>query len=83
MCIYTVKKQKFKKNLNPQGGCATPPNVPKLGVSGVKDTAKTNQDLGMSCFIQVEYSVFSAGSPLLTMSKKFSKIFKKLKIIKI
>ena len=37
MCIYTVKKQ----HLNPQGGCATPPNVPKLGVSGVKDTAKT------------------------------------------
>ena len=31
MCIYTVKKQ-------------TPPNVPKLGVSGVKDTAKTNKD---------------------------------------
>ena len=26
MCIYTVKKQK--------------PNVPKLGVSGVKDTEK-------------------------------------------
>ena len=40
MCIYTVKKQKKF----PQGGCATPPNVPKLGVSGVKDTAKTNKD---------------------------------------
>ena len=37
---------------------ATPPNVPKLGPSGVKDTAKTNKDLGMSCYIQVEYSVF-------------------------
>ena len=24
--------------------CATPPNVPKLGVSGVKDTTKTNKD---------------------------------------
>ena len=24
----------------------------------VKDTAKTNKDLGMSCSIQVEYSVF-------------------------
>ena len=35
MCIYTVKKQKIL-----QGGCATPPNVPKLGVSGVEDTAK-------------------------------------------
>ena len=56
MCIYTVKKQKLKKNL--QGGCATPPNVPKLGVSGVKDTTKTNNDLGMSCYIHAEYSVF-------------------------
>ena len=25
-------------------------------VSGVKDTAKTNKDLGMSCYIQVEGS---------------------------
>ena len=59
MCICTLKKQKLKKKLiNPQGGCTTPPNVPKLGVSGVKDTAKTNKDLGMSCYIQVEYSVF-------------------------
>ena len=57
MCIYTVKKQKLKKKI-PQGGCATPPNIPKLGVSGVKDIAKTNTDLGMSCYIQVEYSVF-------------------------
>ena len=38
MCTYTLKKQKLKKN--PQEGCATPPNVPKLCVSGVKDTAK-------------------------------------------
>ena len=32
---------------------------PKIGVSGVKDTQKTNKDLGMSCYIglQVEYSV--------------------------
>ena len=49
MCIYTVKA-KLKKNIkNSQGalrggGCATPPNVPKLGVSDVKDTAKTNKD---------------------------------------
>ena len=35
MCIYTLKKTKLKKFL--KGGCATPPNVPKLGVSGVKD----------------------------------------------
>ena len=43
MCIYTVKKQNLKK-FSGGGGCATPPNVPKLGVSGVKDTAKTNKD---------------------------------------
>ena len=55
MCIYTLKRQKFKKEI-PQGGCTTPPNVPKLGVSGVKDTAKT--DLGLSCYIQVEYVFF-------------------------
>ena len=36
MCIYTLKKTKLKIL---QGGCATPPNVPKLGVSGVKGTA--------------------------------------------
>ena len=58
MCIYTVKKQKKIFNFKiPQGGCATPPNVPKLGVPGVKDTAKTNKDF-VSCYIQVEYSVF-------------------------
>ena len=27
-------------------GCATLPNVPKLGVFGVEDTAKTNKDSG-------------------------------------
>ena len=58
MCICTVKKQKFKTKLNLQGGCATPPNVPKFGVSGVEDTAKTNKELGMSCYIQVDDSVF-------------------------
>ena len=63
MCIYTVKSKNEKKNEKiPQGGCATPLNVPKLGVSRVKDTAKTNKNLGMSCYIQIEYSVFSAGS---------------------
>ena len=36
MCIYTVKKQKLKK--------IPPSNVPKLGVSGVKNTAKTYKD---------------------------------------
>ena len=49
MCIiiYTHFKSKTKKNMKNfqgEGGCATPPNVPKLGVSGVKDTAKTNKD---------------------------------------
>ena len=59
MCIYTVKKQKLKKKLKiPQGGCATPPNVPEPCISGVKDTAKNNKDICMSCYIQVEYSVF-------------------------
>ena len=58
------KKAKIIKKIYLQWGCATSPNVPKLGVSGVKDTAKTNKDLGMSCYIQVEYSIFSAGSPL-------------------
>ena len=58
MCIYTVKKQKLQKKKNPQGGCATPPNVPKLTVSGVKLSAKTNKDLGMLCYIQVDDSVF-------------------------
>ena len=42
MCIYTVRKQ--NKTNSQGGGCVTPPNVPKLGVSGVKDTAKTNKD---------------------------------------
>ena len=44
MCIYKLKKQKQKNLEIFQGGCATPPNVPKLGISGVKDTAKTNKD---------------------------------------
>ena len=57
MCIYTLKMQKLKKKIL-QEGCATPPTVPKLGVYGLKDTAKTNKDLGMSCYIQVECSVF-------------------------
>ena len=59
MCIYTVKKAKIKQKItNSSRGCVTPPNVPKLGVSGVKDTAETNKDLDMSCYKEVEYSVF-------------------------
>ena len=38
---HTVKKTKIKKKLkNLQKGCTTPSKVPKLGVSGVKGTAK-------------------------------------------
>ena len=47
MCIiiYTQLKSKIKNKFSEGGrGCATPPNVPKLGASGVKDTAKTNKD---------------------------------------
>ena len=46
MCIYTHLKKKIKKKVknSSRGWCTTPPNVPKLGVSGVKDTAKTNKD---------------------------------------
>ena len=59
MCIYTVKTRKLKKKIKKfLKGCATPPNVPKLGVSGVEGTAKTNKDLGMLCYIQVDDSVF-------------------------
>ena len=43
MCIYTLKNKNKKKLKILQGGCATPPNVSKLGISGVKDTAKTNK----------------------------------------
>ena len=44
MCIYTVNKQKLKKKKKiPQEGCPTPLNVPKLGVSGVEDTAKLTE----------------------------------------
>ena len=56
MCIYTLKRQKFKKVLR-GGGCEIPPNVPKLGVSGVKNTAKINKVLDTLCYIQIEYSV--------------------------
>ena len=44
MCIYTLKQQNLKKIKNSSRGFATPPNIPKLGVSGVKDTAKSNKD---------------------------------------
>ena len=55
---YNAKLKRILKKFSEGGGCATPTNVPKLGVSGVKDTANTNKDLGMSCCILLEYSVF-------------------------
>ena len=54
MCLYTVKKQTKKISI----GVRDSTERPKLGVSCVKDTAKTNKDSGMSCYIHVEYSVF-------------------------
>ena len=42
MCINTVKKKKFLILKILKRGA--PPNVPKLDVSGVKDTAKTYKD---------------------------------------
>ena len=44
MCIYTVKKQKFKKKSSREVRNST--EHPILGVSGVMDTVKTNKDLG-------------------------------------
>ena len=45
MCIHALKKAKITKRIIiPQGGCASLPNVPKVGVSGFNDTAKTNKD---------------------------------------
>ena len=46
----------------------------KLGVSGVKETVKTNKDLGMSCYIQVEYVYVFIGTSLVTMYKLFYNI---------
>ena len=40
-----IHSQKSKiKDKKSSRGCATPPNVPKLGVSGLKDTTKTYKD---------------------------------------
>ena len=41
--LYTHLKNKITKK-NPERGCPTPPHVPKLDVSGAKDTAKINKD---------------------------------------
>ena len=55
MCIYIVKKQKIKIKKNTSKGVR---DSTEGILSGVKDIAKTDKDLGMSCYIQVEYSVF-------------------------
>ena len=44
MCTYTVKKQKLKKSSRRVRDSS---ERPKLGVSGVKDTSKTNRSLGV------------------------------------
>ena len=41
MCIYTLKKQKLKDSSRRVRDST---ERPKLGVSGVKDTAKTNKN---------------------------------------
>ena len=48
MCIYTVKKQKLRglcyTKKSSTRGLRDSTERPKIGVSGVKDTAKTNKD---------------------------------------
>ena len=44
MCIYTVKEQNLKKKILRGGGAQLHRTILKMGVSGVKDTAKTNKD---------------------------------------
>ena len=56
MCIYTIKKLKI---INiPHGGLRDSTERPKIRRLRRKGYRKTNKDFGMSCYIQVEYSVF-------------------------
>ena len=55
MRIYTVKKKIIKKILK---GVRVSTERSKIRRSGVKDTANTNNNLCMSCYIHVECSVF-------------------------
>ena len=57
MCIYTVEKHFFYLK-NSLWGCAIPPNVPKLGVSGVKDTAKNNTEFIYIFYISYIFYIF-------------------------
>ena len=53
MCIYTLQKQQVKKKFLRVVRNSTE----RLKIS-VNHTAKTNKDLGMSCYIRVDNSVF-------------------------
>ena len=72
MCIYTLKKQKLKKKflMGGGGGVRDSTERPKIRRLWRKGYRKNYiKDLGMLTlsYIQVEYSVFSAGSSLFTM----------------
>ena len=55
MCIYAVKIQ---KNKNASRGVRDSTERHKIRRFWRTGYAKTNKDLGMSCYIQDEYSVF-------------------------
>ena len=55
MCISTLKKQKLKKSSRGVCDSTERPKIRRLRRKGYR---KTNKDLGMLCYIQVEYSVF-------------------------
>ena len=55
MCIYTVKIPKIK---NASRGVRDSTERHKIRRFWRTGYAKTNKDLGMSCYIQDEYSVF-------------------------
>ena len=61
MCIHTVINQTEKKNSSSQRWVLDSTDRPKIRRLRRKGYRKTNKDLGMSCYIQVEYSVFSDG----------------------
>ena len=56
MCTYTVKNQIFKKNSS--RGVRDSIERPKIRRLQRKGYRKNNKDLGMLCYIQVEYRLF-------------------------
>ena len=56
MCICTVKKQNLKKKSSRWVRDSI--ERPKIRCLRRKGYSKTNKDLGMLCYIQVEYNVF-------------------------